>query len=129
LLLDDGRSDDVDVSSEATLKVYTKADVLDHKLSPSISTVTGQGIEDLLTQIVGRIEAHIGVYDTVPSRDRHVAELTGCLSNLKSASELSEPELIAEELRKAADALGRTTGAVDVEELLGSIFSRFCIGK
>lgn len=38
-------------------------------------------------------------------------------------------ELRGEELRLAGDALGRITGAVDVEELLGLIFSEFCIGK
>jgi tRNA modification GTPase len=37
--------------------------------------------------------------------------------------------LIAEDLRKAARALGSITGQVDVEDLLGKIFSEFCIGK
>jgi len=39
------------------------------------------------------------------------------------------PELAAEEYRLAATALGRITGEIDVEELLGRIFSAFCIGK
>ena len=39
------------------------------------------------------------------------------------------PELAAEEFRLAASALGRITGDIDVEELLGSVFSAFCIGK
>jgi tRNA modification GTPase len=38
-------------------------------------------------------------------------------------------EIRAEELRLAADALGRITGAIDVEDLLDVIFSQFCIGK
>ena len=38
-------------------------------------------------------------------------------------------ELRAEDLRRAAHALGRLTGAVDVEDVLDAVFSRFCIGK
>ncbi len=41
----------------------------------------------------------------------------------------SAPELRAEQYRRAADALGRLAGKLDVEELLDQIFSRFCIGK
>lgn len=129
LILDDGRTGPIDVNGATALTVYTKADLVAHKQAPRISTITGEGMDALLAQIVEIIEGHTGVYDTVPSRTRHVTELTGCLLSLKSARALAEPELIAEELRKAADALGRTTGAVDVEELLGDIFSRFCIGK
>jgi tRNA modification GTPase len=40
-----------------------------------------------------------------------------------------EPELMGEDLRMAARELGRITGRVDVEDLLGVIFSEFCIGK
>ena len=40
-----------------------------------------------------------------------------------------EPEMAAEDFRVAAVELGRITGEIDVEELLGSIFSAFCIGK
>ena len=39
------------------------------------------------------------------------------------------PELKAEELRIAANHLGRLTGRIDVEEVLGAIFAEFCIGK
>ncbi len=39
------------------------------------------------------------------------------------------PEIIAFELREALQALGEVTGRIDVEEVLGAIFSRFCIGK
>ena len=47
----------------------------------------------------------------------------------EAASETGRHEVAAEELRLAARALGRVTGAVDVEELLDVIFSDFCIGK
>ena len=42
---------------------------------------------------------------------------------------MTEPELRAEDLRRAAQSLGRLTGAVDVEDVLGEIFGRFCVGK
>jgi tRNA modification GTPase len=38
-------------------------------------------------------------------------------------------ELRAEDLRRAGDALGRITGRVDVEDVLGEVFKRFCVGK
>ena len=45
------------------------------------------------------------------------------------AGDPSATELRAEDIRRAAHALGRITGRVDVEDVLGEIFSRFCIGK
>jgi tRNA modification GTPase len=39
------------------------------------------------------------------------------------------PEMAGDDLRRAADALGRVTGAIGVEDILGEVFSTFCIGK
>jgi len=57
-------------------------------------------------------------------QDAHLALQAGLRHDFHSA-----PELAAEDFRHAATALGRITGYVDVEELLGQIFSTFCIGK
>ena len=51
-----------------------------------------------------------------------------CLGRAKARIETA-PELAAEDARLAARALGSITGAVDVEDVLGEIFSSFCIGK
>jgi tRNA modification GTPase len=62
---------------------------------------------------------------------RHVELLEKALGHLRSAAsaKLDAVELRAEELRLAADQLGRIVGAVDVEDLLDVIFAQFCIGK
>ncbi len=63
------------------------------------------------------------------ARQRHA--LAEALEHLEAVLPAPPPqeELIAEELRLAARALGRVTGRVDVEEVLGEIFKNFCIGK
>jgi tRNA modification GTPase len=63
------------------------------------------------------------------SRPRQREALAACSGAIQEALEQSDPVLHAEALRLAVRALGRLTGKVDVEQLLDSIFSRFCIGK
>ncbi|MGE3307486.1 MAG: tRNA uridine-5-carboxymethylaminomethyl(34) synthesis GTPase MnmE, partial [Rhizobiaceae bacterium] len=68
--------------------------------------------------------------DVAPSRERHVQFLKTALRSLNAALDgYLALELRAEELRSASEALGRITGAVDVEDLLDVVFSQFCIGK
>lgn len=61
-----------------------------------------------------------------PSR-HHLGEAAACLGRYPGVAR--ELELGCEELRGAARALGRVTGAIDTEQVLDSIFSEFCIGK
>lgn len=66
------------------------------------------------------------------TRARHRDAFTVALSSLRHSQTLSfqgDIALLAEEYRRAASALGRVTGHIDVEDLLDHIFSRFCIGK
>jgi tRNA modification GTPase len=64
-----------------------------------------------------------------PTRARHREALTRCLDALDRARCAHLPELGAEELRRAADELGRITGRIDIEDMLDAIFRDFCIGK
>jgi tRNA modification GTPase len=64
------------------------------------------------------------------TRQRHRLALEECLASLKRAqAQHGAPELLAEDVRLAARALGRITGRVDVEDMLDIIFREFCIGK
>lgn len=97
-----------------------------------ISTKEGQGIDALLKEIAARAQnAAERTGDILPSRVRHVSLLERCMQALETAvARNTLPlELRAEELRDASMSLGKISGAVDVEDLLDTIFSEFCIGK
>jgi tRNA modification GTPase len=140
LVLLDAGSASIDQQSlamidENTIVVASKSDL--GKLPPvadtgamAVSAKTGAGIAELLT----RLEAEVANrYDTqgapTITRARHRAALTECRYALARAFEASQPELLAEDLRLAARALGRITGRVGVEDVLDVIFREFCIGK
>jgi tRNA modification GTPase len=63
------------------------------------------------------------------TRARHREAVADAAAALERAGAAALPELAAEDMRLAARALGRITGAVDVDELLDVIFRDFCIGK
>ena len=64
------------------------------------------------------------------ARERHLVALEEAKTRLQAATHHDQAfELMAEELRLAQHSLGRITGQVSSDDLLGAIFSRFCIGK
>ena len=99
----------------------------------NLSAATGDGFDALLSQLARHAEAFLGGAEAaLVTRERHRRMLEDTLAALRRA--VSEPiagreDLLAEELRLAARALGRLTGRVDVEEVLDVIFRDFCIGK
>jgi tRNA modification GTPase len=99
----------------------------------AISTKTGVGIDELIRLIATRAADLIGGRADTPAltQARHRHHLETALAGLRAFEQGSPDahELRAEDLRRAAHALGRITGRVDVEDILGEIFSRFCIGK
>ncbi|HLW90689.1 MAG TPA: tRNA uridine-5-carboxymethylaminomethyl(34) synthesis GTPase MnmE [Roseiarcus sp.] len=117
------------------LSVRTKTDLTLAKGPPSavgISAKTGFGIEHLLDLISEAAEEQLsGADQSLIAAARHRVAFEEALSNLERAtsSENQAPEFLAEDLRLAARALERIAGRIDVEDVLGEIFSRLCIGK
>jgi len=87
-------------------------------------------LENLLAEAIKPLN-HDGTAPLI-TRHRHRSLITKALDALQAscaANMEDAPELVAEDLRVAADALGQMTGHIDVEDILGDIFSSFCIGK
>ena len=93
----------------------------------------GGDLEQVLDLLHGMVvPANRPETQSIITRARHRHALARAMDALRAADNLdlaAAPELAAEEYRRAAESLGRLTGQVDVEELLDSIFSSFCIGK
>lgn len=99
-----------------------------------VSALSGEGLERLEEALRERIGAvHEAQEHPLITRARHREGLQDCAASLERAGQgLAsglDAELISEDLRLAARALGRITGRVDVEDLLDVIFRDFCIGK
>ncbi|MEP0317001.1 tRNA uridine-5-carboxymethylaminomethyl(34) synthesis GTPase MnmE [Hyphomonas sp.] len=99
---------------------------------PGVSGLTGLGVPSLLDEIADRLEKRSQTAG-VAIRERHrealaagLAALNGCRETIRSSDML---DLAAEDLRLAVRALDSLVGRVDVEDVLGEIFSSFCIGK
>ena len=126
------------VSGSMTWRIGTKADlVLPESLESSVydlvvSVKSGDGVNALLQALIRFANETFDDHsDAVITRERHREALSETVSHLQSflRPDGRTEDLRVEDLRQAAHSLGRITGAVDVEDLLGRIFSRFCVGK
>ena len=96
--------------------------------------LTGEGLPELRAELLRRAGWQPGGEGLFIARNRHLHALARTQDHLRLASEqlaLDHPalELLAEELRLGHDALAEITGVFNADDLLGEIFSRFCIGK
>ena len=98
-----------------------------------ISVKNNKNIDKLIDLIKDKLSKKIiDTKNILVSRERHRNKLNLCLLELEKFLEKKqskEIELAAEDLRMATRHLGAIIGKVDVEEILGSIFKDFCIGK
>ena len=133
----DGDTDFSDAGAE-DLRVVNKSDLASGRSwEPGIlvmSAISGEGIREIEAAISNRIQEKATVR-TAPliTRRRHRLALESALFHVKQGLTLLEQgggaELVAEDVRLAARQLASLTGEIGVEEILGAVFSSFCIGK
>ncbi|WP_415278260.1 tRNA uridine-5-carboxymethylaminomethyl(34) synthesis GTPase MnmE [Candidatus Pelagibacter sp. Uisw_094] len=130
-----------ELMDENAILVVNKSDILKKDLSSEIknyehvliSVKNNLNLEDLIFKIKNKLKnKFITSEDILITRERHRQHLEQSLNYLKNFEEKNEGEdfdKAAEDLRLATRHLGMIVGKVDVEEILGSIFNDFCIGK
>ncbi|CAA7621977.1 tRNA uridine-5-carboxymethylaminomethyl(34) synthesis GTPase MnmE [Magnetospirillum sp. UT-4] len=116
-----------------TLVVVNKSDLAPSPADPPalmVSARTGEGLDGLLTALTAAVASRFEV-NAAPAltRARHRAAAAEAAAALGRFDPASGIELAAEELRRAAHAIGRLTGRVEVDEVLDVVFGSFCIGK
>ncbi len=130
------------IIDDKTIIIVNKADLLkdlpstknvDGRRIIFLSALTGDGIEDLLSELEKRVIDRTN-HSEIPllTRSRHVIALTTAKEHLQSFLNIDgsfELELYAEDLRLAVREIGKITGRIEVEELLDVVFKDFCIGK
>jgi tRNA modification GTPase len=117
--------------------VLTKADLapVPAALPPdtvAVSAVTGWNLDALRQALGAAAYGRPASGATLSLNARHwdaLREAEAALDRAAAVAAGAPPELVALDLREALDALGRITGAVTPDDLLGRIFSSFCIGK
>ena len=120
------------------LHVFNKADAM--AAAPrlesglTVSAKTGAGLDELRRRLLALAGWQAHPEGLFIARTRHVEALRRTRDHLARAAEHAAPadpalDLYAEELRLAQNALGEITGEFTSDDLLGEIFSRFCIGK
>jgi tRNA modification GTPase len=115
------------------IKVHARADLPDRRPGPagslSVSSKTGEGLGPLLERASGFARELIPGEDAIAINRRQAALLEEAAMALRNSAAVSDPVILAEELRHARSAFDRLTGAVGMEDVLDALFSRFCLGK
>jgi tRNA modification GTPase len=130
-----------DLLKNNAILVINKSDLLMNKLDEEvvkldhvlISLKENSNIDKLISKIKNKLKnKFLSEEDILITRERHRQHLVQCVNYLQNFSEKSDTkdfDKAAEDLRLATRQLGMIVGKVDVEEILGSIFNDFCIGK
>lgn len=127
---------DLVLSRRPDLVVLTKADLVDSAANSgdsylAVSARTGAGMEELRAALDDLAFGATASSAKLALNARHVQSIEEARTALSHAAKQTSatPELLAMELREALDALGRIAGRVTPDDVLGRVFSTFCIGK
>jgi tRNA modification GTPase len=130
-----------DLFDKNSILIINKSDLITENLNPEleklehvlISIKKNLNIEELILKIKNKLQNKFVISDDILiTRERHRQHLEQSLNYLNNFNKKNEEEdfdKAAEDLRLATRHLGMIVGKVDVEEILGSIFNDFCIGK
>ena len=130
-----------DLLDENSILVVNKSDLLHEDLSTEIRNVehilisikNKKNLENLILKVKNKLKEKLIISDDILiTRERHRNHLEQCLEHLKNFEKkniVADFDKAAEDLRLATQHLGMIVGKVGVEEILGSIFNDFCIGK
>ena len=129
---DDVPIDELDETK--TILVYSKSDRRRVEGALSISSLTGEGVGDLVASIVARLSSGTeALQDDTPVIDsrRQRDSLIACIEALENAraSRGQSVDIMALFFQRALEEIGLITGEVTNEELLDTLFSQFCLGK
>lgn len=118
----------------AVWEVAAKADAPDFVAKTSadavsVSAATGDGIDQLKRELVRKAREQMPQPGEVALNRRHRTLLREALVYLVTAQDTADPLILGEQLRVVRSAFDRITGRVSVEDMLDTLFGRFCIGK
>ena len=130
-----------DLFDKNSILIINKSDLLKKQLDPEIkkldhvliSIIKNSNLDILIKKIIKKLkDKFINSEDILITRERHRQHLEQCVEHLINFADKNKNDDLdkgAEDLRLATRHLGMIVGKVDVEEILGSIFNDFCIGK
>jgi tRNA modification GTPase len=125
----DGRPD-IALPRQPHLRINSKADLSRAPVEGlCVSAQMGDGIQQLRSQLDRLAFGPASAVPTLALNARHLHSIAQAQSALRRADAQVDAELIALELREALDSLGSILGTVTPDDILGRIFSSFCIGK
>lgn len=121
------------IDSDRTLVVYSKRDKRRMADDLSISSVTGEGVSELIDEVKERLMGRSPQEEGGLSIDseRQYSYLLSCIDALESAERSKDApvDIMAMFFQSALESLGYITGEVTTEDLLDTLFSKFCLGK